>query len=73
MFVRPRTKAIASKMLDLPDPLRPVMALKEGSQSVIWVLSGYDLNPRECFRLTERTEKVRLTFEDQFFDPHSDG
>jgi len=35
MLVIPRTKHIASRMLDLPEPLRPVMALKEGSQPVI--------------------------------------
>ena len=35
IFVMPRTKQIASRMLDLPEPLRPVMALKEGSQPVI--------------------------------------
>lgn len=46
MFVIPRTKHIASSMLDLPDPLRPVIALKELSQPVICVRTGYDLKPR---------------------------
>jgi len=40
MLVRPRTKQIASRMFDFPDPLMPVIALKEGSQPVICVLTG---------------------------------
>ena len=40
MLVMPRTKQIASRMFDLPEPLRPVMALKEGSHPVIVVLTG---------------------------------
>ena len=47
MFVIPRTKHIASRMLDLPEPFKPVMALNEASQPVIWVRTGYDLNPRK--------------------------
>jgi len=31
MFVIPRTKHIASKMLDFPDPFRPVIELKLSS------------------------------------------
>ena len=46
MLVIPKTKQIASRMLDLPEPLRPVMALKDGSHPVIWVRTGYDLNPK---------------------------
>lgn len=46
MFVIPRTKHIASRMLDLPEPFKPVMALNEASQPVIWVRTGYDLKPR---------------------------
>ncbi len=42
----PNTKQIASKILDLPEPLRPVMALKEESHPVICVRTGYDLKPR---------------------------
>ncbi len=45
MFVIPKTKQIASRMLDLPEPLRPVMALNDGSHPVICVLTGYDLKP----------------------------
>jgi len=41
----PRTKQMASRTLDLPEPLRPVMALNEGSHPVIWVRTGYDLKP----------------------------
>ena len=46
IFVIPRTKHIASRMLDLPDPFKPVMALNEASQPVISVRTGYDLKPR---------------------------
>lgn len=45
MLVIPSTKHIASKMLDFPEPFRPVIALNEGSHPVIVVLSGYDLKP----------------------------
>ena len=47
MLVIPSTKHIASKMLDFPEPLSPVMALNEESQSDIVVRSGYDLKPAE--------------------------
>src|SRR5882762_4570731 len=45
MFVIPRTKHIASRIFDFPEPLRPVIALKEGSQPTICVRTGYDLKP----------------------------
>lgn len=45
MFVIPSTKQIASRMFDFPEPLRPVMALNDGSHPVICVLTGYDLKP----------------------------
>lgn len=45
MLVIPRTKHIASRILDFPDPLRPVMALNEASHPVMVVRTGYDLNP----------------------------
>jgi hypothetical protein len=32
MLVIPRTKQIASRMFDFPDPFRPVMALKDSSK-----------------------------------------
>lgn len=54
MFVIPKTKHIASRMLDLPEPLRPVMALNEGSQPVIWVRTGYDLKPISVLDYTFR-------------------
>ena len=47
MLVIPKTKHIASKMFDLPDPLRPVIALNDASQPVIVVRTGYDLKPRK--------------------------
>lgn len=40
ILVIPRTKHIASKILDLPEPLRPVIALNEESQPVIVVRTG---------------------------------
>lgn len=45
MFVIPSTKHIASRILDLPEPLRPVMALNDASHPVMVVRTGYDLNP----------------------------
>jgi hypothetical protein len=41
----PRTKQMESRMLDLPDPLRPVMALKKGSKPDTTVRVAYDLKP----------------------------
>jgi hypothetical protein len=46
IFVIPRTKQIASRMLDLPEPFRPVIALNDESHPVIWVRTGYDLKPK---------------------------
>lgn len=40
MLVIPNTKHIASKIFDLPDPLRPVIALKDGSQPEMVVRTG---------------------------------
>lgn len=34
-LVMPRTKQMASRMFDFPEPLRPVMALNSGSQPVM--------------------------------------
>lgn len=36
---------MASRIFDLPVPLRPVIALNSGSQPEITVLVAYDLNP----------------------------
>lgn len=36
---------MASRILLFPDPFSPVMALKDGSQPVICVRTGYDLKP----------------------------
>lgn len=76
MLVIPRTNAIASRMLDLPDPLRPVIALKDGSQSVIVVRTGYDLNPKDnlsSFLILLERNKTVLTLENEFFNPHGGG
>lgn len=40
MFVIPNTKQIASRMLDFPEPFRPVIALKDESHPVICVRTG---------------------------------
>jgi hypothetical protein len=36
---------MASRMLDLPLPFKPVMALKRGSNAGTMVRCAYDLNP----------------------------
>lgn len=41
----PNTKQMASRMLDLPDPFNPVMALNCESHPEITVRVAYDLNP----------------------------
>lgn len=41
----PKQKQMASRMLDFPEPFRPVMALKVGSQPVMTVRTAYDLKP----------------------------
>jgi len=41
----PSTKQMASRMLDLPEPLRPVMALNRGSNAGTTVRCAYDLKP----------------------------
>jgi len=44
-FEMPRTKQIESRMLDLPLPFRPVMALNCWSKPVTTVRLAYDLKP----------------------------
>ncbi len=44
-LVIPMRKQMESRMLLLPDPLRPVMALKAGSKPLISVRWPYDLKP----------------------------
>jgi hypothetical protein len=70
MLVIPRTKHIASRMLDFPEPLRPVMALKEESHPVIWVRTGYDLNPIQTIESLYNDTEVKLTLENELFYPH---
>lgn len=41
----PRTKQMESKILDLPLPFNPVIALNNGSNPLISVLFPYDLKP----------------------------
>lgn len=47
-LVMPRTKQMLSRMLLLPLPLRPVMALKKGSKAGTTVRCAYDLKPSTC-------------------------
>ena len=70
MFVIPSTKHIASRILDFPDPLRPVMALNEESHPVICVRTGYDLKPINVFNNVTLDKYDCYTFENQFFYPH---
>lgn len=41
----PSTKQMESRMLDFPEPLSPVMALKDGSKPDTTVRVAYDLKP----------------------------
>ena len=41
----PRTKQIESRILDLPEPFRPVMALNSESKPEMMVRFAYDLKP----------------------------
>ena len=41
----PSTKQIESSTFDLPEPLRPVIALNSGSKPVMTVRFAYDLKP----------------------------
>lgn len=45
MLVMPKTKQMASNILDFPLPLRPVMELKLSSQPLMTVRTAYDLKP----------------------------
>ena len=47
----PSTKQMASRMLDLPLPLRPVMALNSESKPEISVREAYDLKPSSTIPL----------------------
>lgn len=72
MSVNPSTKHIASKMLDLPEPLRPVIALKEASHPVICVRTGYDLKPDMDHSVVAQYigGSEELTFDDELLNPH---
>ncbi len=45
MLVIPRTKHIASRILDFPLPFNPVIELKLSSHPLITVRTAYDLKP----------------------------
>lgn len=67
--MRPRTKQIASRMLDLPEPFSPVMALKDESHPEIWVRTGYDLKPSNPFSYIPLIFRVH-TIDNEFLNPH---
>ena len=73
MSVRPSTKQIASRILDLPEPLSPVIALKDPSHPVTCVLTGYDLKPSKRSITKLLGTSTSATFKDQFLDSHSGG
>jgi hypothetical protein len=50
ILVIPKTKQIASRIFDFPDPLRPVIALKDGSNSTV----------RELDRLLPRRDSLSI-------------
>lgn len=67
-------------MLDFPEPLRPVIALKDASQPVMVVLTGYDLKPfdenKQHVRVNvtpqcSSTDSVLLTLKHKFLYSHS--
>lgn len=51
-LVIPSTKQMESRMLDLPDPFRPVIALNCGSKPGMTTLCAYDLNPSTVISFT---------------------
>lgn len=61
----PRTKQMASRMLDLPLPLRPVMALKNGSKSDTTVRCAYDLKPSMMISYRNRNTTTPCNCEEQ--------
>jgi hypothetical protein len=56
-------------MLDLPEPFRPVMALKDESHPEIWVRTGYDLKPKSPIKYIPFIFRVR-TIDNEFLNPH---
>jgi hypothetical protein len=62
MFVIPRTKMMASRMFDLPDPFKPVIALNDASHPVIVVRTGYDLKPSSPCQIMPRCQH-------EFYEP----
>ena len=61
MLVIPRTKHIASRIFDLPDPLRPVMELKLSSHPVMTVRTAYDLKPSMTTSTTLIAAAIKLS------------
>ena len=51
-LVIPSTKQMESRMLDLPDPFRPVIALNCGSKPGMTTLCAYDLKPSTVISFT---------------------
>ena len=60
ILVMPNTKHIASKILDLPLPLSPVMELKLSSHPLITVRTAYDLKPSMISSTTFMAKAIRF-------------
>jgi len=70
----PSTKHIESRILDFPEPLRPVTALKVGSQPEMTVLWLYDLKLKghvRCFVMLHK-DTMYLPVYDKFNNLHVD-
>jgi hypothetical protein len=75
MLVIPSTKQIASRIFDLPDPLRPVMALKDSSKPATRQLAFLQVLRCNKWRIQLTADggpdRVRLeALQDELFDPH---
>ena len=60
-LVMPMTKQMASRMLDLPVPLKPVMALNCGSNVPITVRCAYDLKPSTTISCAAGERPLQIT------------
>lgn len=69
----PRTKQMASRMLDFPDPFRPVTALKDPSKPEIAVRTGYDLVRMSAAGRRYREGHLLEAVEDELRDTHRAG
>lgn len=75
MLMIPNTKQIASRIFDLPDPLRPVMALKDSSKPATHQLALLQVPRCNRWRIQLTADgcpdRVRLeALQDELFDSH---